>query len=153
MKKFLLLLITGLFAISVQAQWYSRSYGVDNINDLSEVQLNYALQRAESNVKTGKILTFSGIGAFALGTVIGVTALDDVFLNWDDSYDNYAGRYLAGGMLMLLGMGSTALGIPFWIVGATRKKKIEVSLLRFNSSAFTGYKQPEQFGLSVKVNF
>jgi hypothetical protein len=149
MKKFLLLLITGLFAISVQAQWYSRSYGVNSINDLTEAQLNYALQRAEVNVKTGKILTFSGIGAFAIGTVIAATAVDDI-LTWDDAD---AGKFVAGGMLMYLGMGSTAVGIPFWIVGSTRKKKIEVSLLRFNSSAFTGYKQPEQFGLSVKVNF
>ncbi len=150
MKKFLLLLITGLFALNVQAQWYSRSFGVDNINDLSEVQLNYALQRAQSNVNLGRILTLSGVGAFTLGTFIAARSVGGFLSTWDsDELDSY----VAGGMLMLLGMGSTAVGLPFWIIGTTRKKKVEVALLRFNSSAITGYKQPEQFGLSLKVNF
>lgn len=150
MKKMLVVLLLGFLAINVQAQWYSRSFGVDNINDLSEVQLNYSLQRAESNIKTGKILTFSGIGAFTVGIVIAASSLNDSF--WF-AHENDFDKYVAGSMLVLLGIGSTAVGIPFWIVGSSRKKKIEIALISFDSSAFTGYKQAEQLGLSLKINF
>ena len=150
MKKFLVILIAGLFALNVQAQWYSRSFGVDNINDLSQAQLNYALERAQSNVKIGRILTLSGVGAFTLGTFIAASSIVGFIDKWDS---NDLDQYIAGGLLMLLGMGSTAAGIPIWILGATRKKKVEVALLRFNSSSITNYKLPQQFGLSLKVNF
>ena len=150
MKKLVVVLFLALFVINVQAQWYSRSFGVDNINDLSQAQLNYALQRAQSNVKIGRILTLSGVGAFTVGTVIAATSLGGFLSTWDT---NELDTYVAGSMLMLLGMGSSAVGLPFWIIGANRKKKVEVALLRFNTSAITRYRQPEQFGLSLKVNF
>lgn len=149
MKKFLVVLLFGFLAIDVQAQWYSRSFGVDNINDLNETQLNYSLKRAESNIKTGRILTFVGIGSFALGTVIAVSSIDGI---WTGD-NNELNKWAAGSMLMLLGMGSTVVGVPFWISGASRRNKIEISLLRFNSSAITGYKQAEPVGLSLKINF
>jgi hypothetical protein len=149
MKKFLVVALLGLLTISVQGQWYSRSFGVNSINDLSETQLNYALERAQKNVKTGKIMTLSGVGAFSLGMVIVATGLDDI---WKDSNNGFD-QYVAGSMLMLLGMGSTLVGVPFWIVGAHRKKQVEIALLRFDSSAYTGFQQPGQFGLSLKIQF
>lgn len=150
MKTFWVAVILALLVLNVQAQWYSRSFGVNSINDLSEVQLNYSLQRAEANVHTGKILTYSGIGAFTLGTIIAASGVHGF---WNGVGDDDLNQYVAGSMLMLLGMGSTAVGIPFWISGAIRKKKVEIALLRFNSSAFTGYRQPEQIGLSLKISF
>ena len=150
MKKILVAVILGLVALSVQGQWYSRSYGVDNINELSETQLNYALQRAQANVKIGKILTLSGIGSFSAGLVIVAISLDDFITDWDD--DNL-GVYVFGSTLMLLGMASTVVGVPFWIAGASRKKQVEIALLRFNPSAYTGFKQPDQFGLSFTISF
>jgi len=150
MKKFLVILILGLLVINVQAQWYSRSFGADNINDLSQAQLNYALQRAESNVKIGRILTLSGVGTFTLGTFIAANSFANFLISWDS---NNLDQYIAGGMLMLLGMGATAAGIPVWILGASRKKKVEVALLRFNSSSISNYKLPQQLGLGLKVNF
>ncbi len=150
MKKILVALILGLVTLSVQGQWYSRSYGVDNINDLSETQLNYALERAQANVKTGKILTWSGVGTFSLGLVIVAISFDDLFTDWDDdSLD----QYLVGSTLVFLGMASTVVGVPFWIAGASRKKQVEIALLRFNPTAYTGFKQPDQFGLSFTISF
>jgi len=143
-------IILGLLVLNVQAQWYSRSYGVESINDLSEAQLNYSLQRAESNVKTGKILTYSGIGAFTVGLFVAGSALNEFWLGVDDADLN---KYVAGSLLMLVGMGSTIVGVPFWIIGSGRKKKVEIALLNFNSTALTGFRQPEQFGLGVKVQF
>ena len=150
MKKILVVALLGLLTISVQGQWYSRSFGVNSINELNEKQLNYALQRAQSNVKTGKILTYSGIGAFTLGTIIAATGVTGF---WDGLDEGDLDQYVAGSMLMLLGMGSTLVGVPFWIVGARRKKQVEIALLRFDSSAYTGFQQPGQFGLSLKIQF
>lgn len=149
MKTFLVVLLFGFLAINVQAQWYSRSYGVDSINDLSEVQLNHSLQQAQTNIKTGKILTFTGIGSFALGTVIAASGVNEI---WSDD-NNSSEKMAAGSVLILIDMGSTAVGVPFWIVGASRKKKVEIALLRFDSSAITSYKQPEPIGLSLKIDF
>lgn len=150
MKKFFVLVMLGFLAINVHAQWYSRSFGADNINDLSEAQLNYSLQRAQANLKAGKIATFSGIGAFTFGTFIAVSGLNGLIFG---GVNNGLNRYAAGSLLMLLGMGSTIVGVPLWIAGASRKKKIEIALLRFDSSAFTGYRQPEQMELSLRINF
>ena len=150
MKKILVVVILGLITLSVQGQWYSRSYGVDNINELSEAQLNYALQRAQNNVKAGKILTWSGVGAFSAGLVIVATSFDDFWSYWDE--DNL-GRYLCGSTLLVLGMASTIVGAPIWIVGSSRKKQVEIALLRFNPSTYTGFKQPDQFGLSFSISF
>ncbi|MCY1720686.1 hypothetical protein OU798_10050 [Prolixibacteraceae bacterium Z1-6] len=149
MKKFMVFLLLGFLTLAVQAQWYSRSYGVKSINELTQPQLNYELQRAQSNIKAGKILTYSGVGAFALGTFIAASSLDNGWWRDDNDFD----KYVAGSMLMLLGMGATAVGVPFWIVGASREKKVEIALLRFDSSVFTGLRQPEQMGLSLKINF
>ncbi|WP_163324491.1 hypothetical protein [Draconibacterium mangrovi] len=150
MKKILVVIVLGLMSLSVQGQWYTRSYGVEDINDLSKAQLNYALQRAQANVKAGKILTWSGVGAFSAGLVIVAISLDDFWEFWDDDNQN---QFVFGSTLMLLGMASTAVGVPFWIAGASRKKQVEIALLRFNSSAYTGFKQPDQFGLSFTISF
>ena len=150
MKTFLLAVVLALVTLSVHGQWYSRSFGVDNINDLNESQLNYSLQRAQANIKAGKILTWSGVGAFSAGLVIAAASFGDMITDWDD--DNF-GMYVFGGSLMLLGMASTVVGVPFWIVGASRKKQVEIALLRFDSSAYTGFKQANQLGLSLTVRF
>lgn len=149
MKTVLMVILLGFLTINVQAQWYSRSFGVDSINDLNEAQLNFLLQRAETNIKTGKILTFTGIGTFAAGTVLAASGVDGF---WSDKNNN-SEKMVAGSLLILMGMGSTAVGVPFWIVGASRKKKVEIALLRFEPSTVTGFKQPEQIGLSLKINF
>ena len=60
MKKILFVLVFVLFVFNANSQWYQK-YGVTNINDLSEEQLKYSLHKAETNIKTGKILTFTGL--------------------------------------------------------------------------------------------
>ncbi len=151
MKIFLVCTLLVFLSLNVQAQWYSRSFGVDNINDLNEVQLNYSLQKAKSFVKTGKILTFSGIGSFTLGTYLVVRGLDGWVFG--DGNDSHLDEIVLGEMLILAGMGSVVVGVPFWIVGARRKSKIEIALIKFNTSSLKTLGQPEPLGLSLKINF
>jgi hypothetical protein len=151
MKLFLAVFILGIFTLNVQAQWYSKSFGVDSITDLNEAQLNYLYQRAESNIKTGKIATFAGAGTFFLGAILAVNGANNWVFNGGNI--NQLDKVTAGSLLMVAGMGSFAVGVPFWIVGANRKKKIEIVLVQMKYSSFTGYPQPQALGLSLKIHF
>ena len=157
MKKLLVVLVFVVFAFNANSQWYQK-YGVTNINDLSEEQLQFSLHKAETNLKTGKILTFTGLGASLVGAIIAANATTGIFnRNIDETFNQYA----YGSILMLGGMGAMAVGIPFWIVGASRRNQIEVALIKFSYSSYLGnyqppnlnYKQPITIGLSLKVNF
>ncbi len=58
MKKLLAIAVLGFLFVHVQGQWYSRQFNVNSIDELSQAQLNYALERAGVNLKTGKIFLF-----------------------------------------------------------------------------------------------
>lgn len=150
MKKLLALAVLGFLFLNVQGQWYSRQFNVNSIDELNQTQLNYALERAEANLKTGKILTYSGIGAFAVGTLVAATGVNGFWNGLDEGDLN---RYAAGSVLMLLGMGSTIVGVPFWVAGSRRKRQVEIALLRFDASAYTGFQPTQQYGLSLTLNF
>jgi hypothetical protein len=62
-KVFLLIATTLLISVSSNCQWYHRQYGVNDLNQLSQEQLNAALMKAKSRIRTGAILsTVSAIG-------------------------------------------------------------------------------------------
>jgi hypothetical protein len=66
MKRGFLIISTAiLLSVSGNCQWYNRRYGVSDINQLSQGQLNEALIRAQSGVTGGIIL--SSLGALGLG--------------------------------------------------------------------------------------
>ena len=150
MKKYLALALFGLLFLDAQGQWYSRRFDVNSINDLSEIQLNYALERAQANVKTGKILTYSGIGAFTVGMFIAATGINGF---WNGLDEDDLNRYAAGSVLMLVGMGSTMVGVPFWVAGSHRKRQVEIALLRLDNVAYTGFKPTQPLGLSLTLRF
>ena len=120
----LLILTTSLYG---QNQWYNRQYGVNNINELSEAQLKMALQNAETKIKTGRILTFVGIGTTLLGGILYADGMSSAGDTWDEFWQN-VGQAGGGIFLMIAGSGTIAFGVPFWIVGANRKSAIEVGL-------------------------
>jgi len=157
MKKILFVLVFVLFVFNANSQWYQK-YGVTNINDLSEEQLKYSLQKAETNIKTGKILTYTGLGFGIIGIIVGTHATLGIFNN---ELDKTLNEYTAGGALILGGMGAMAVGIPFWIVGTSRRNQVEVALISLKYSSYSGnyqpanlkFRQPTSIGLSLKVNF
>lgn len=152
MKIILTGLVLVLLALHSQAQWYSRAYGVDNIYLLDQSQLTYSLQKAESNVKTGKILTLGGMGTGIVGIIISANGM----YNWTmkgASSSEFETKTTIGGVLLLAGMGAMAVGIPLWAVNASRRNKIEIALIRFNVSSYTGYRQPDPLGLGLTFRF
>jgi hypothetical protein len=161
MKKTLFLSILVVLTISLNGQtpWYYRQYGVNNINDLSEEMLKEALQDAENKVKTGPILTFVGIGTTVVGGILYAHAMSFDGTILDEL--RQIGPGTSGVLLMIAGSGIIAIGVPFWIIGADRKNSIEVALVKFKPTSFSGYNEPtylgstksEPFGLSLKIYF
>ena len=152
MKKFLVGTLLILLTVNVDAQWYSK-YGVNDINELSETQLNFALQQFDKNYKAGRIVTLVGIGSELFGWSMALIAIS----TWSSS------KFLEYSFFILVptGIVTMCVGIPLWSVNANRKKDIELALAKFNTASFLGnnqptyfgYKQPSAFGLSVKISF
>lgn len=162
MKKILKMLTTTVFALflfvsSANSQWYQK-YGAESINDLSEEQLKLSLHKAETNLKTGKILTISGIGVGLIGATVALNGISNMFT---DNFEKSTDQYLNGSFITLAGIGFAAVGIPFWISGASRRNQIEVALVKFNHSSYLenhnpatlGFKQPPTIGVGVTINF
>ena len=155
MKKFIVGALMFLLAINVDAQWYHRQFGVNNINDLTKAQLTMALQKAKNNMGLGVTLTLIGTGV----TIGGVAIFNKI--NSDDNFGEGLTHGFNGTMLTGLGLCTMAIGIPLWAVNANRKNSIKVALVKFDTSSFLqsnkptyyGYKQPPAFGLSAKINF
>lgn len=147
MKKLLTCILLILFAVNVNAQWYQRLYGVTNINELNEEQLNIALQLSQQKIKTGKTVTFIGIGSLFLGAV----TLTNV--SGSDNIIDASGNISAGLFFICGGIVTTAIGIPIWITGSNRKNSIEVALTRFDTSSLYPFKPPKITGMSLTLNF
>ena len=117
MKKVLLVVTTTLLlSISGNCQWYSRKYGVSDLNQLSQIQLNEALIRAKDGMSSGAVISIiSGIGI--VGGIIRATR--------DSPYPGDIWGNITG-LLLLAG------SIPFEITGLlvrginrSRAKRIE----------------------------
>lgn len=149
MKKLLTCIFLVLFAVNVNAQWYQRLYGVTNINELSEQQLNLAMQLANQKIKTGKTVTLIGLGSFIVG---GILVTDGMIFSWND-IDKGLSEAAAGLLIASGGIITAAIGTTIWITGSNRKSSIEVALTRFNTSFLDPFKPPKITGMSLTLNF
>jgi hypothetical protein len=68
MKRAFLILTTAiLLSVSGNCQWLNRHYGVNDFNQLSQEQLNHALNKAQGGVVGGIILSVAGAIGLGLG--------------------------------------------------------------------------------------
>lgn len=160
MKSLLFVAILILTSVHINAQWYSK-HGVSDINDLSEQQLEILLQKSRDNVKTGKILTYTGFGVGTIGLIVSVNAtanvISDPFTVTEEELDDFT----YGGVLMLLGIGAMVVGIPLWAINASRRNKVEIAIINFHTRPSSGIdhpvypiiKPPATYGLSLKINY
>jgi hypothetical protein len=135
MKKLVLVLLLVIFTGSVNAQRKSQ---------LTQEQLKVALAKATIMKRTGAVITISGcmldgIGLILLDSrkVIGTTGV------WGrrNVYEKNG-----GGWCLLAGIATTAVGIPTWITGGTKKKNINNKLATFNFSS-------SETGIGLKIRF
>jgi hypothetical protein len=142
MKRIILLLLFIIVVSAVNAQWYSRSYGVSSLDSLNQDQLNLSWDRYSNSMEKGKIMTLAGGISLVAGTVLFISA---IYLSFD--FDA-AGIFLGtvGYILVQGGFIATGIGIGKWVVGSSRKKDIEIALLKYRTTA-------SAYGLGLSVSF
>jgi hypothetical protein len=113
-------------------------------SDLNQDQLNFALKQASKTVKTGKILAFVGAGAFTTGVILMTSGVGDIV----DGDSNPEAKIGGGYVLFLGGFVSTVIGVPVWIVGANKKNKIELELVKFKTLGSSSIN-----GIGLKIKF
>jgi len=140
MKKLISICFLLFFVVTGNAQLNTKP----QLNELNQDQLNHALTKSIKTINTGKILTFTGVGvsclglAIVMGTLLG--GIETGTLN-----DN-TGQ--AGAIIMCAGGGISLIGIPVWIVGASKKHKITLDLVKFNPPGSASLN-----GIGLKIRF
>ena len=140
MKKLLISLIV-LSSIISNAQWYTE-YGVTNMNELNEQQLNLALKQSQKTINIGVALTAIGVPLIIIGGVMYLSGLNEII---DQNIEGGLNKSATGSLIMCGGGLSASIGIPIWIVGANRKNIILVHLEKFKTSYIPS--------LGIRINF
>jgi hypothetical protein len=109
-------------------------------SELNQDQLNLALTKSKGNIKTGKILTFVGLGTMMFGDAIFI--MEMILTGQENPLAT------TGGKIAIVGEISVFAGIPVWIVGSTRKKKITLELVKFNPKGSASIN-----GIGLKIRF
>lgn len=136
MKKLLLLLFI-FFSTNIDAQWYTKLYGVNNISELDEWQLDMALVDSKNIVSTGVALTLVGIAATTVGTIVYKRGKEENENN--PSYylkDVPNSRMIEGELIIAFGIITDLIGIPLWAVGGSRVRTISFQLTKFNDTSY-----------------
>jgi hypothetical protein len=137
-------------AVSSFSQWNNSTLNITNINELNEEQLNLSLEKANKNIRTGKVMTLVGGGAVILGAIIYSSGLTSII---DDDYSAVPQNLntAIGGAYILYGGGLLAsIGIPIWLIGESKKDQIEIALVKYKP---TSYIDTNSFGIGLKLNF
>ena len=140
MKKLILICFPVFFSVIVNAQVNHKP----NLNELNQDQLNFALKKSKNTIKLGKILTFAGLGASSIGIVMLFEAGTKSIVEGSDNTTTVT----TGAYLMIFGSCTSLIGIPVWIVGANKKHKIELELVKFNTIGSASIK-----GIGLKKRF
>jgi len=142
MKKSFVFLILIISVIPLEAQ--------SPYSSMSPDQLNFALVKANNKINAGMTLTFAGAVVEIAGIVIfanGLKKMDESEFGTGDLFTSSAKT--AGGLVVMAGgLGLLGSGIPIWAVGVSKKKKIDLELIRFKSPG-----SASAYGAGLKINF
>lgn len=156
--KYLLLLITLVLLChcSVNAQWYERACGVHDLESATSDEFDCMWNKAATTVKVGQISCLVGTSIAILGGAVSLVA------SGTDS-EAASGTTMIGATVAICGLTATAISIPIWAVGASRRSKLEKSpayqdfqsaTLQFSPMIETNhFTQQASLGLAVLLNF
>ena len=109
MKKTLLFfIVTFSFLSSAQAQWYERSCGVTDLDNITTQEFECLWAKATITARTGKIITGIGTSFIVVGGIM------------------VGGQYAFTGVTLAM-IGTVIdvfIGAPVWITGAGRKSEL-----------------------------
>ena len=114
------------------------------LNELNQDQLNFALAKSKKTIKAGKIVTFIGLGVTFIGSAVLISEAGKLVTDNNPS-ENTASSGLNAA---IIGGVTTCIGIPVWIAGSNRKKKIEMELVKFNPKGSASIN-----GIGLKLRF
>jgi hypothetical protein len=123
MKKLISVTLLLFFVVSGNAQEKNKQ----PLSELNKDQLNLALAKSKKTIKEGKILTFGGLAISSVGIIM--LMAEAVKVPTGDANGETAE---AGAFVALFGGIAIWTGIPVWIVGGSKKHKIELELTKFN---------------------
>lgn len=127
MKRGVIFLIFGWLVIfSSQGQWYNKYYGKKNLSELSQQELMALFQKSRNLKNFGKVLTIGGIAGVTVGSMaLIILSVADIMSSMSTGnsvslvpYDIFMGLIITGTVAMIG-------GIPIWIAGHIRNKKID----------------------------
>jgi hypothetical protein len=120
MKNLITICLLLFLVVTGNAQEKSKS----KYSELNQDQLNLALTKSKRTIKIGKILTYSGLGFTSIGWVL-------PFSDFGKHDDNTDATAAAADFFFTAGLITMSIGIPVWIVGATKKRNITLELVKF----------------------
>jgi len=130
-----LFLITILFTMSLNAQWYANQYNVTDMNDLSQDQLEMSFDQAAKLTQAGQIITGISAVVAIIGTSMYSKGLDDIVTSTSYSQiDQGVSKGTNGAVLMYAGYLGVGTGIGLWIAGEQRKNAISIHMMKYNTS-------------------
>jgi len=119
-----------------------------NPDTLNADQLNLYLDKAVKMRNAGRALTITGLGVMATGLVTGI-----IFLNIPGEPGGDMDGLLPAFFFMsiggLVGISCSAVGVPLWLTGNSRKTKAELTLQKFNIAS----QGSMAFGLGLTIKF
>ena len=140
MKKLISIYFLLFLAFSLNAQMKSKS----KYSELNQEQLNLVLQKSQNTVTTGKLVTLIGLGATTIGTTLIIRAATKSIIDGSDNSNSA----LSGSYLMIIGSCTTLIGIPVWVIGASRRNQIELELVKFSPKGSASIN-----GIGLKIRF
>ena len=117
MKK---IFLVGILCILCEIASHGQSvYSMQNLQQSSPENLNIYLTLAKKQKKSGAIITATGaITAVAGFAVFALSYEGEEFLGYNTGTD-------IGGWMTVLGTGATLAGLPIWISGSVKVKRIK----------------------------
>ena len=143
MKITFLVVLILLFIGNIEGQWYYNNYGVTNMNELNENQLNLALEQSQNTITGGVALTVVGTITTIVGGVMYSKGLNEIVTG---GLDDGLNKSTNGALVMAVGGVAASVGIPLWVVGQQRKNIILVHLAKYNNTSYVP-------SIGIKIKF
>jgi hypothetical protein len=155
MKKVFFILVFASLLISeiANCQWYTRRYGVNDLNQLSQQQLTESFMRSRGGARAGALLSV----ASAIGIGAGI-----IMFKYDSPYPGDIGRNVAGLLLLAGTIPMEITGLTIWGISGTRLQtiravmnntEVRIGVLNYPQYSSGGYKRSSVPGVSLVFKF
>lgn len=144
MKKPGLIFLAVFMAAAVNAQNVSKP----PVSELSQDQLNAELAKSLKTIKTGEIIVGTGIAVGLAGAICMIYGINESRDNTGFLGGLPSDQTIAGLGIVIVGVATTAAGIFKASSGQSRKKEIEMELLKFQPAG-----SATVYGIGLKISF